>query len=183
VAPVFMPGATSRTVYFPRGEWRHLEQPGEIVSGPGFRTVSAPLERLPVYVRAGAVIPQYTQAPAHLKGPAPSDWVLAIYPQSIGGFPQSIGGFPQSTGGFPGQSDRHLVIHEDGFDFKIDYHAGDSGSYLQVGPAPIDLTVRLVGRKAESIQVNGAAARAKAADGSAEIKVDARQGAVLAIQG
>jgi hypothetical protein len=65
----------------------------------------------------------------------------------------------------------------------IDYHADTAGSYLQVGPAPIDLMVRLVGRQAESVLVNGAAAQAEAAGGGMQIKLDARQGVVLVIKG
>jgi alpha-glucosidase (family GH31 glycosyl hydrolase) len=175
VAPVFRPGVVERAVYFPAGEWRRLEEPGEVVAGPGFRTVSAPLERVPVYVRAGAVIPYYAQAPTHLKGPTPTEWRLDI-------FPQSTRGFPQSTRGFPGSASRRLDIHEDGFELKIDYHADTTGSYLQVDPAPIDMVVRLVGRQAEMVLVNSVITQAEAAAGGAQFKLDARQGIVLVIK-
>lgn len=56
VAPVLEPGATTRTVVLPRGTWYELDT-GQAVVGGQTVTVAAPLERLPVYVRAGAVIP------------------------------------------------------------------------------------------------------------------------------
>jgi len=52
VAPVVDEGATSRSVYFPRGTWRHPET-GERFTGPGTVTVAAPIDRLPYFFRAG----------------------------------------------------------------------------------------------------------------------------------
>ncbi|WP_433343373.1 TIM-barrel domain-containing protein [Streptomyces sp. CA-253872] len=56
VAPVCEPGARSRRVRLPRGQWYDTET--EVVY-EGERTVevAAPLDRVPVLVRAGAVIP------------------------------------------------------------------------------------------------------------------------------
>ena len=51
VAPVVTEGATSRSVYFPRGCWRGA---GVRVRGRRSRTVAAPLGRLPYFVRCGA---------------------------------------------------------------------------------------------------------------------------------
>ncbi len=56
VAPVLEPGATARPVVLPRGTWYELDT-GQAVVGGQTVTVTAPLERLPVYARAGAVIP------------------------------------------------------------------------------------------------------------------------------
>ncbi|MFB7336685.1 glycoside hydrolase family 31 protein [Streptomyces adustus] len=56
VAPVLDPGADRRAVQLPRGLWYDTatEQPYE---GPGQVLVDAPLSRIPVFARAGAVIP------------------------------------------------------------------------------------------------------------------------------
>ena len=48
VAPVVAEGATTRSVYLPRGCWRGA---GVRVHGPAQRTVKAPLGRLPLFVR------------------------------------------------------------------------------------------------------------------------------------
>ncbi len=50
VAPVATQGATSRAVYFPPGGWKHFFT-GEVESGPATRTIPAPLDNFPVYIR------------------------------------------------------------------------------------------------------------------------------------
>jgi sulfoquinovosidase len=70
-APVIEPGATTRRAYLPGGEWidfwravRFVEADGsfelgraEVLAGGREVDVPAPLEELPLFVRAGAVIP------------------------------------------------------------------------------------------------------------------------------
>ncbi len=71
--PVFEYKATSRSVYFPEGTWydfytgERIEIPGQAgndvtpdpdrASGGRRVTVDAPYERIPLYVRAGSIIP------------------------------------------------------------------------------------------------------------------------------
>jgi sulfoquinovosidase len=52
VAPVVTQGATSRSVYFPRGCWREPDS-GLVVHGPRSRSVRAPLTALPYFFRCG----------------------------------------------------------------------------------------------------------------------------------
>lgn len=125
-APVFIPGARSRPVYLPNGQWWQFDRPGSSAGGPGYHTIDAPLDRMPLLVRAGAVIPRYRQAPQHLKGPAPREWLLDIY---------------------PGDSRRRLVIDEEGYSVVIEYHCEGSTGHLEVTPAPVSLAVRLVDRR------------------------------------
>jgi len=56
VAPVVDPGVTEREVPLPDGEWVDWWT-GERVTGPADPTVAAPLDTIPVFVRAGAPIP------------------------------------------------------------------------------------------------------------------------------
>ncbi|MDR2804833.1 MAG: DUF5110 domain-containing protein [Dysgonamonadaceae bacterium] len=56
VCPVTTKGALSQTVYFPGGEWFDYET-GEKISGRKYKSFLTPLEVLPIYVRAGAIIP------------------------------------------------------------------------------------------------------------------------------
>ncbi|MGP3636652.1 glycoside hydrolase family 31 protein [Streptomyces sp. 24-1644] len=56
VAPVLEPGTERRAVRLPRGRWYDTAT-GEAYEGPGQVLVDAPLSRIPVLARAGAVIP------------------------------------------------------------------------------------------------------------------------------
>jgi alpha-glucosidase len=58
VAPVLEPGATQREIYLPRGVWYEYET-GKLIDGARAVTADAPLERMPIYIRAGRVIPMW----------------------------------------------------------------------------------------------------------------------------
>lgn len=61
VAPVLKQGAVSRKVWFPEGEWYSWWNPRQRYSGGISATVKAPLDILPLFVRAGSFIPQYME--------------------------------------------------------------------------------------------------------------------------
>ena len=136
VAPIFKAGARSRMVYFPRGKWWRWGNPSASISGPGFHDIEAPLEVVPLYVRAGAIIPRYSQPPLNLKGPTPRQWDLEIY---------------------PGETDRQLLILESDFEVKVHYQNQAGRGSLHISPAPITITLRLIGFQPASLTVNGAA--------------------------
>jgi alpha-glucosidase/alpha-D-xyloside xylohydrolase len=84
VAPVVEKGATSRTVYLPRGAWYDFWTHERIEGGREI-TRKVDLETMPLYVRAGAIIPmgpvkQYTAE----KVDAPID--LWVHPGADGAF-------------------------------------------------------------------------------------------------
>ncbi|MFI0242816.1 glycoside hydrolase family 31 protein [Streptomyces sp. NPDC016845] len=56
VAPVLEPGVQHRSVRLPKGRWYDTAT-GAAFDGPGPVTVEAPLARIPVLARAGAVVP------------------------------------------------------------------------------------------------------------------------------
>jgi alpha-D-xyloside xylohydrolase len=56
VAPVVSHGARERSVTFPEGSWIHWFT-GERFEGPGEFTVDAPLGQLPLFLRAGELVP------------------------------------------------------------------------------------------------------------------------------
>lgn len=65
VAPVYNYGDRSREVYFPQSEGWYDFYTGEFQLGGVKKSVAAPYERIPLYVRAGAIVPfggdiQYT---------------------------------------------------------------------------------------------------------------------------
>jgi len=82
VAPVVGPGATSRSFYLPRGAW-HDFWTGEQVTGGRSFTRAVALETIPLYVRAGAVLPM---GPLRQYVDEPSDepLTLRIYPGADG---------------------------------------------------------------------------------------------------
>jgi alpha-glucosidase len=63
VAPVYEPRATARQVYLPAGGWYDWHT-GERFTGPQFVVAQTPMDRIPLYARAGAVIPMWPSAPA-----------------------------------------------------------------------------------------------------------------------
>ncbi len=56
VAPVTEPGACERMVYLPAGTWIDYRS-GASYTGQAFYIVAAPLDQVPLFVRAGAVVP------------------------------------------------------------------------------------------------------------------------------
>lgn len=58
ICPVMEPGQTSRNVYLPKGKWYNFWT-NELVDGGAETTVATPLETIPVFVKAGSVIPEY----------------------------------------------------------------------------------------------------------------------------
>ncbi|MEQ8671638.1 MAG: glycoside hydrolase family 31 protein [Aggregatilineales bacterium] len=56
ISPIVQAGITRWTVYLPAGEWRSLWS-SEIYSGGQHIEIDAPLDRIPVFVRAGSTIP------------------------------------------------------------------------------------------------------------------------------
>ncbi len=61
VAPVMKDGARSRQVVFPSGLWIDWNNPAKVYKGGSTVTVAAPLNTLPLFVRAGSFIPQYAK--------------------------------------------------------------------------------------------------------------------------
>ncbi len=84
VAPVTREGATAWPVYLPEGDWFDFWT-GERHRGPGGVTLAAPLDRLPLLARAGAILPlgplvQHT-------GERPLDeLIVQIYPHGTSRF-------------------------------------------------------------------------------------------------
>jgi alpha-glucosidase len=72
VAPVLAEGARERTVRLPRGRW-YDRRTGVAHDGPGHVTLQAPLDEIPVLVRAGAVVPVEKDGAVVLEAYLPAD--------------------------------------------------------------------------------------------------------------
>ena len=64
VAPVTEQGATSRAVYLPAGADWYDWWTGQRVAGGQTVTAAAPIDRLPIYVRAGSIVPLGAEVPS-----------------------------------------------------------------------------------------------------------------------
>jgi alpha-glucosidase len=81
-APVLERGARERQVYLPAGRWLAWDDDAQYV-GPRRVRVVAPLERLPLFARAGSIVP--TRSPVEHAGVAPQEaCVLHLFPGADG---------------------------------------------------------------------------------------------------
>ncbi len=60
VAPVMTQGATERLIHFPAGEWIDYNHPSRRYQGHTSANYAAPIDVLPLFVRAGAFLPRAT---------------------------------------------------------------------------------------------------------------------------
>lgn len=81
VAPVFKKGARSRKVYFPAGDtWVNWNKPLQTFAGGTTATVAAPLDELPMFVKAGSFIPQYMHPLENVSQYDPTFLTLKYFP-------------------------------------------------------------------------------------------------------
>jgi alpha-glucosidase/alpha-D-xyloside xylohydrolase len=122
VAPVVEKGATNRHLYLPAGTW-HDWWTGEKVEGGQWVDRPVDLATMPIYARAGAIIPldplrQYTAEP--VTGPT----TLRVYPGADGDF-TLYDDDGQSLGYRDGSDPSTVWIH---------FHWDDQGKELTVEP-------------------------------------------------
>lgn len=77
-APIYQPGREYRVVYLPAGAWYDWWT-DEVHVGPAHLMAHAPLERMPLYVRAGAIIPSGPDLSYTAERPT-DPLVLDVYP-------------------------------------------------------------------------------------------------------
>ncbi len=78
VAPVLWPGDTTRSLRLPAGEWYDYWTNRRIVGGKQI-TVAAPVERLPIFVKAGSTLPTQNVVQFSDENPA-NPMTLTVYP-------------------------------------------------------------------------------------------------------
>jgi alpha-glucosidase len=112
VAPVAEEGATSREVPVPAGLWYDFwtDQP---LRGPARVRLDAPLGRIPVLVRAGAVVPR--EDPASSTGARGTERLsLHLYPPEVGASGAGLLYTDRGDGYGPCRLDRFLVTRRQG---------------------------------------------------------------------
>lgn len=80
VAPVVTKGARTRKVVFPSGQWIDWYNPARTYRGGSTVTVPAPLSTLPLFVKAGSFIPQYTAKIGNTSEYDPAMLTVRYYP-------------------------------------------------------------------------------------------------------
>jgi alpha-D-xyloside xylohydrolase len=154
VAPVVRRDNRCR-VYLPAGEWLDYWTK-EMVSGPCWLDLVAPLERLPLWVRAGEIIPMGPEM-AH-SGEGPLDpLALEIYRP---------------------QGEASTVIHqEDRADIPVRYAQRANALTVEIGPSPGTVEVVVYGLRAASASVEGQALRLEGIAGGQRVSLDGSAGA------
>ena len=84
VSPVTTEGATQRTVYLPKAEWYDFWT-GEKQDGGKHLQADAPLSKMPLFVRAGSIVPMGPEMEWTTEKPA-DPMELRIYPGADGDF-------------------------------------------------------------------------------------------------
>ncbi|HMP88485.1 MAG TPA: glycoside hydrolase family 31 protein, partial [Lacibacter sp.] len=79
VAPVLEPGATTRRLYLPRGDWYDFHRPTERLQGGRWMEVPTEAATIPVFVKAGAVVPMKPVFENTGSYPA-GKWIFHYYP-------------------------------------------------------------------------------------------------------
>lgn len=78
VAPVYTPKTTSRRVYIPRGWWYDFWT-HTLTGGPQITRLDAPIDRLPLLVRAGSIVPAWP-AMQYVGEQPVEQLILHVYP-------------------------------------------------------------------------------------------------------
>lgn len=80
VAPVMQQGAVSRNVTFPQGQWVDYADPAKVYAGGSTITYPAPLDVLPLFVRAGTFLPMADYKMTSTADYDPSNLSIEYYP-------------------------------------------------------------------------------------------------------
>jgi alpha-D-xyloside xylohydrolase len=147
IAPVYNREG-ERDVYFPPGVWIDYWD-GSRVNGPCSSRVSAPIERLPIYVRAGAILPTMEPVSRIPAGPL-EPLILDVYPY--------------------GESTYHL--HEDEGTTEIRCVNGEEETSLEwSGSRSMSFAARFNGITASEVLFDGSTLRGWAGDASRQEKM------------
>lgn len=80
VAPVMTQGTVSRSLRFPSGKWIDMDDPSKVYEGGTVATVDAPLEAIPHFARAGALIPKADYRMENTGGYRRDRYTVEYYP-------------------------------------------------------------------------------------------------------
>lgn len=124
VAPVVEKGATTRRLYLPKGQW-HDWWTGEPLEGPRWVERPVDLAMLPLYARAGGIVP-LDPARQYTSQPVTEPTTVRVYPGADGTFTLY-------------DDDGHTTGYQDGSDARtvwLHFQWDDAGRRLTIRPDP-----------------------------------------------
>ncbi len=132
VAPI-LTGENRRRLYLPQGRWTDYWTK-EVVGGGRWLEVEAPLDTLPLYVRAGSIVPH--GPPMQRVDERPADpLTLEVYA--------------------PGDAGSYAVREEDGPDVPVSYRREEDDLVIETGPAPGRVEIVLYGTRVSHAEADG----------------------------
>lgn len=154
VCPVLEPSVTSRRVYLPHnpGGWYNLHTAERLPSGNQLFEAPVSLSEIPVYVRAGSIIPR--ALPMQTTAQMVKDQILLdVYPGADAEFLL----YDDSGTDYFYECDQYLTIPLSWDDATRTLHIGAlTGSYPGM-PSSVTFTVRIVGGESKQITYTGQA--------------------------
>lgn len=149
VAPVYRPGIDYRAVYLPEGVWYDFWT-GEKLEGKRIHAVEAPLDRIPLFVRGGSVIPK-GPAMSYVGEKDPDYLMLEVFPASEGHYEyyEDDGNSLQYKNGYFCRTE--VSVWEEPIETRI-VISERMGGYK---PPARNILIKIHNIKAEFIQVDG----------------------------
>lgn len=160
VAPVMRKGARSRRVTFPDGEWVDWNNPLRRFRGGTTTTVSAPLSQMPLFVRRGAFIPQYTRPIEHTEQYDPAYLTVRYFPAAEETSYTLYDDDRTSPTSLQDGAYRLVTFtgKQDGGETRICISSEGKGYEAMPQTVHVTLEVTGIARKPRSVTVNGTAA-------------------------
>jgi alpha-glucosidase (family GH31 glycosyl hydrolase) len=125
VAPVTTPGTVSKqSVWFPPGQWTDWFT-GATFTGPSEQTLTVPLDRMPVFVKDGGIVPEQA-AMEHVGADPSAPTIVRVYPGAPGRF--SLYQDAGAGDGYERGQDSHTAI-------STWPGRGDRSTEVAIGPA------------------------------------------------
>ena len=175
VAPVLEPGVRSRAVYLPKGKWYDFWTGEALASAGETRRIAAPVERIPVFVRAGTIVPTM-EPPASTAGAFPLRHViLDAWPAADGSAAGTVYLDDGATRDYAaGRSARAgFRLTRTGQELRLELDATGDRSFL-----PARMTLRVRGWTAATgparVRFGGADFPLRATDGAGEAEIPLR---------
>lgn len=155
VAPILLQGAVSRPIVFPRGRWIDMRYPRVSYTGT-INSYDAPLDVLPLFVRAGSFIPQADYKMENTGDYNPGRMTMTYYPGEGKSSYTLYDDNRLSSRSLSEKQYRLITFEADNTDNRINIAITSIGGYVGA-PNRVDFDFRVAGLGAEpnAVSVDG----------------------------